>query len=84
MSSSLPTKRRRPPSSSPSPASASPSTRAASLPYPDPPPAANAAAAAKPAELFRKDLISAMKLPDNEPLAPGEYFNVQDSWKQVR
>ncbi|CAG0885285.1 unnamed protein product, partial [Darwinula stevensoni] len=35
-----------------------------------------------PAELFRKDLISAMKLPDNEPLAPGEYWHVVDQWKQ--
>lgn len=32
--------------------------------------------------LFRKDLISAMKLPDNEPLEPDDYWTVQDTWKQ--
>ncbi|XP_022254943.1 uncharacterized protein LOC106470609 isoform X2 [Limulus polyphemus] len=36
----------------------------------------------KPAELFRKDLISAMKLPDSEQLAPEEYWLISDSWKQ--
>nr|XP_023014025.1 PHD finger protein rhinoceros [Leptinotarsa decemlineata] len=35
-----------------------------------------------PAELFRKDLISAMKLPDSEPLASDEYWVIQDQWKQ--
>ncbi|KAK9751351.1 Enhancer of polycomb-like [Popillia japonica] len=35
-----------------------------------------------PAELFRKDLISAMKLPDSEPLAPDEYWVISDPWKQ--
>jgi hypothetical protein len=33
-------------------------------------------------QLFRKDLISAMKLPDNEPLEPDDYWTVQDTWKQ--
>ncbi len=32
--------------------------------------------------LFRKDLISAMKLPDNEPLAADDYWTVTDTWKQ--
>ncbi|XP_077302362.1 PHD finger protein rhinoceros [Arctopsyche grandis] len=35
-----------------------------------------------PAELFRKDLISAMKLPDSEPLASDEYWVITDAWKQ--
>ena len=35
-----------------------------------------------PAELFRKDLISAMKLPDSEPLTADEYWFIQDTWKQ--
>jgi hypothetical protein len=35
-----------------------------------------------PAELFRKDLISAMKLPDSEPLASNEYWVIIDQWKQ--
>lgn len=34
-----------------------------------------------PAELFRKDLISAMKLPDNEPLASDEFYVIADQWK---
>lgn len=36
----------------------------------------------KPAELFRKDLISAMKLADSEPLAPEEYLFIADPWRQ--
>ncbi|XP_054711386.1 protein Jade-1-like [Uloborus diversus] len=36
----------------------------------------------KPDELFRKDLISAMKLPDNEQLDDTEFWDVTDSWKQ--
>uniref|UniRef100_A0A0A9YFX3 PHD finger protein rhinoceros n=1 Tax=Lygus hesperus TaxID=30085 RepID=A0A0A9YFX3_LYGHE len=35
-----------------------------------------------PAELFRKDLISAMKLPDSEPLSIDEYWEITDQWKQ--
>lgn len=42
----------------------------------------NRAAAEAPAELFRKDLISAMKLPDSEPLSPNEYWVITDQWKQ--
>ena len=30
----------------------------------------------------RKDLISAMKLPDNEPLTADDYLVVTDTWKQ--
>ena len=33
-------------------------------------------------QLFRKDLISAMKLPDNEPLEAEDYWAVTDPWKQ--
>ena len=35
-----------------------------------------------PFQLFRKDLISAMKLPDNEPLDTEDFWTVQDTWKQ--
>ena len=31
--------------------------------------------------LFRKDLISAMKIPDNEPLTDNDYWLVTDTWK---
>jgi len=33
------------------------------------------------AQLFRKDLISAMKLPDAEVLQYDEYFLIADTWK---
>ncbi|XP_049884703.1 PHD finger protein rhinoceros isoform X2 [Pectinophora gossypiella] len=42
----------------------------------------NRNASEAPAELFRKDLISAMKLPDSEPLTPSEYWVITDAWKQ--
>ncbi|KAJ4448955.1 hypothetical protein ANN_00347 [Periplaneta americana] len=42
----------------------------------------NRSATEAPAELFRKDLISAMKLPDSEPLSPDEYWVITDQWKQ--
>lgn len=42
----------------------------------------NRSAPEAPAELFRKDLISAMKLPDSEPLSPDEYWLIVDQWKQ--
>jgi len=32
-------------------------------------------------QLFRKDLISAMKLPDTEVLQYDEYFLIADTWK---
>lgn len=36
----------------------------------------------KPAELFRKDLISAMKLADTEQLNEAEYITITDPWKE--
>lgn len=33
-------------------------------------------------QLFRKDLISAMKLPDSEPLTADEFWTISDQWKQ--
>lgn len=36
----------------------------------------------KPAELFRKDLISAMKLPDSDQLNQEEYLLITDTWKE--
>ncbi|XP_077391231.1 protein Jade-3 [Festucalex cinctus] len=36
----------------------------------------------KPAEVFRKDLISAMKLPDSHHIPPEEYYLLADAWKQ--
>lgn len=42
----------------------------------------NRSAPEAPAELFRKDLISAMKLPDSEPLSANEYWLIVDQWKQ--
>ncbi|XP_037802217.1 PHD finger protein rhinoceros-like [Penaeus monodon] len=42
----------------------------------------NRSASEAPAELFRKDLISAMKLADNEPLTSDDYWGIGDPWKQ--
>lgn len=36
----------------------------------------------KPAELVRKDLISAMKLPDHETLNRDDYLLILDSWRE--
>ncbi|KAI8508552.1 E3 ubiquitin-protein ligase Jade-2 [Branchiostoma belcheri] len=36
----------------------------------------------KPAEMFRKDLISAMKLPDSQQLQPEDFLVMTDTWKQ--
>lgn len=36
----------------------------------------------KPAELFRKDLISAMKLPDSDQLNREDYLLISDPWKE--
>lgn len=36
----------------------------------------------KPAELFRKDLISAMKLADSEQLNEADYITITDHWKE--
>lgn len=35
----------------------------------------------KPAELFRADLISAMKLPDSMPLESGSFFTIKEPWR---
>lgn len=36
----------------------------------------------KPAELFRKDLISAMKMADTEQLNDADYITITDHWKE--
>ncbi|AWP11399.1 putative protein Jade-3 [Scophthalmus maximus] len=36
----------------------------------------------KPAEVFRKDLISAMKLPDSHHVSPEDYYLLADTWKE--
>jgi hypothetical protein len=36
----------------------------------------------KPAELFRKDLISAMKMADSEQLNESDYITITDHWKE--
>ncbi|CAG4942989.1 unnamed protein product [Colias eurytheme] len=42
----------------------------------------NRNASEAPAELFRKDFISMMKLADSEPLTPSDYWIITDTWKQ--
>ncbi|KAJ8027908.1 Protein Jade-3 [Holothuria leucospilota] len=42
----------------------------------------HSSSSSQPAEVFRKDLISAMKLPDSHQLQPEEYWVIQDQWKQ--
>ncbi|XP_045394488.1 protein Jade-3 isoform X3 [Lemur catta] len=36
----------------------------------------------KPAEVFRKDLISAMKIPDSHHINPDSYYLFTDTWKE--
>ncbi|XP_072846243.2 E3 ubiquitin-protein ligase Jade-2 isoform X3 [Pogona vitticeps] len=36
----------------------------------------------KPSEVFRTDLITAMKIPDSYQLTPDEYYILADSWRQ--
>ncbi|KAF5893044.1 protein Jade-3, partial [Clarias magur] len=36
----------------------------------------------KPAEVFRKDLISAMKLPDSHHITADDYYLLADTWRQ--
>ncbi|XP_010348460.2 protein Jade-3 isoform X3 [Saimiri boliviensis] len=36
----------------------------------------------KPAEVFRKDLISAMKIPDSHHINPDSYYLFADTWKE--
>ncbi|KAM6938842.1 protein Jade-3 [Lycodopsis pacificus] len=45
-------------------------------------PGAPASNQKKPAEVFRKDLISAMKLPDSHHVSPEDYYLLADAWKQ--
>ncbi|XP_051986266.1 protein Jade-3-like [Xyrauchen texanus] len=45
-------------------------------------PGTPASAQKKPAEVFRKDLISAMKLPDSHHISPEDYYLLADTWKQ--
>ncbi|XP_068448915.1 protein Jade-3 [Clinocottus analis] len=45
-------------------------------------PEAPASTQKKPAEVFRKDLISAMKLPDSHHVSPEDYYLLADAWKQ--
>ena len=33
-------------------------------------------------QIFRTDLISAMKLPDHQNLSPENYMTISDSWRQ--
>ncbi|XP_017279021.1 protein Jade-3 isoform X2 [Kryptolebias marmoratus] len=36
----------------------------------------------KPAEVFRKDLISAMKIPDSHHVSPEDFYLLADTWRQ--
>ncbi|KAM9129072.1 E3 ubiquitin-protein ligase Jade-2 isoform 1-T6 [Pangshura tecta] len=36
----------------------------------------------KPSEVFRTDLITAMKIPDSHQLSPDEYYILADPWRQ--
>lgn len=74
-------KRLRLSSSSDSSDNESPSTSFSSNKYGSKPgtPASNPK---KPAEVFRKDLISAMKLPDSHHVPPEEYYLLADTWRQ--
>jgi len=35
-----------------------------------------------PLQIFRTDLISAMKLPDHQNLSPENYITITDQWRQ--
>ncbi|KAG5275997.1 hypothetical protein AALO_G00126800 [Alosa alosa] len=74
-------KRLRCSSSSDSSDNESPSTSFSSNKYGSKPgtPASNPK---KPAEVFRKDLISAMKLPDSHHVTPEDYYLLADTWRQ--
>uniref|UniRef100_A0AAY4EGV5 Protein Jade-3 n=1 Tax=Denticeps clupeoides TaxID=299321 RepID=A0AAY4EGV5_9TELE len=74
-------KRHRSSSSSESSDNESPSTSFSSNKYGDKP-GTPASAQKKPAEVFRKDLISAMKLPDSHHISPEDYYLLSDAWKQ--
>uniref|UniRef100_A0A7P0Z4H4 Jade family PHD finger 2 n=1 Tax=Homo sapiens TaxID=9606 RepID=A0A7P0Z4H4_HUMAN len=36
----------------------------------------------KPSEVFRTDLITAMKIPDSYQLSPDDYYILADPWRQ--
>ncbi|XP_051567431.1 protein Jade-3 [Myxocyprinus asiaticus] len=74
-------KRLRTSSSSDSSDNESPSTSFSSYKYGSKP-GTPACAQKKPAEVFRKDLISAMKLPDSHHISPEDYYLLADTWKQ--
>ncbi|TRY54621.1 hypothetical protein DNTS_001605 [Danionella cerebrum] len=74
-------KRLRALSSSDSSDNESPSTSFSSNKYGSKP-GTPASAQKKPAEVFRKDLISAMKLPDSHHISSEEYYLLADTWKQ--
>ncbi|XP_016425018.1 protein Jade-3 [Sinocyclocheilus rhinocerous] len=74
-------KRLRTSSSSDSSDNESPSTSFSSNKYGSKP-GTPASAQKKPAEVFRKDLISAMKLPDSHHISPDDYYLLADTWKQ--
>ncbi|XP_030647461.1 protein Jade-3 isoform X2 [Chanos chanos] len=74
-------KRHRSSSSSDSSDNESPSTSFSSNKYGSKP-GTPASAQKKPAEVFRKDLISAMKLPDSHHISPEDYYLLADTWRQ--
>ncbi|XP_039985497.1 protein Jade-3 isoform X2 [Xiphias gladius] len=75
-------KRLRSPSSSDSSDNESPSTSFCSSNKYGSKPGTPASNPKKPAEVFRKDLISAMKLPDSHHVSPEDYYLLADTWKQ--
>ncbi|XP_017576277.2 protein Jade-3 [Pygocentrus nattereri] len=74
-------KRLRTSSSSDSSDNETPSTSFSSNKYGSKP-GTPASAQKKPAEVFRKDLISAMKLPDSHHISPEDYYLLADTWRQ--
>ncbi|KAB5583805.1 hypothetical protein PHYPO_G00099850 [Pangasianodon hypophthalmus] len=74
-------KRLRTSSSSDSSDNESPSTSFSTNKYGSKP-GTPASAQKKPAEVFRKDLISAMKLPDSHHISPDDYYLLADTWRQ--
>ncbi|CAN0412428.1 unnamed protein product [Lampetra planeri] len=61
--------------------SATSSSSVATVTSPPPPPTPSSSSSHRPAEVYRKDLISAMKVPDSAQLGPGEYYVMADAWK---
>ncbi|CAL8255606.1 unnamed protein product [Merluccius merluccius] len=75
-------KRIRPSSSSDSSDNESPSTSFCSKNKYGSKPGTPACSQKKPAEVFRKDLISAMKLPDSHHISAEDYYLLADTWRQ--